>query len=454
MSERTRSFFRSTEPAGRLVRPAGFAMLAAIGLAATPAIAFEQPASQAVSIGSASATSLARDEQPRPSWFAYGDARAARQLVELLRSARLDGLDPDRFDPDRLERAIEAAAEGRWRDVDAAERLLNEALANYVVALRRNPSKEWTVYDRAAAPSTPSRSKILADAAGALFLDRHIERLGFMHPSYGELRRALAAAEERGDQRSADLIRLNLDRARLLPGSSGRYVLVNTAAQRLFMYEDGRVVDSMKVVVGKPEQPTPMLASMIRHAAVNPYWNVPIDLVAERIAPHVLKEGQSYLADKGYVVLSDFTETAQPVSPSDVDWEAVAAGTAKIRVRQEPGPNNAMGQMKFMFPNPNGVYLHDTPDRGLLAEEARLFSAGCVRLEDAPRLAKWLYGEPLDTSGAKPEQRVDLDKPVPVYLAYLTAVPGEGGEVTFYNDIYGRDGEQLAARGNDRLARR
>ena len=453
MSHRTGSFFRSNEPAGRLVRPAGFAMLMAFCAAtAAPAVS-AQPAAQAVAAGSTSAFSSSRDEQARPAWFAYGDARAAEQLILLLRSAELDGLDPDRFDPDRLERAKQAAIEGRFRDVETAERMFDEALVRYVAALRRNPSAEWVVVDRAAAPSTLTNRKILAEAAGSLFLDRYIERLGFMHPLYGELRRALATVEEDGDQRAADLIRLNLKRVRLLPGSSGRYVLVNTAAQRLYMYEDGREVGSMKVVVGKPEQPTPMMAGMIRFTAVNPYWNLPVDLVAERVAPHVLKD-PSYLQQKGYVVLSDFTDDATPVSASDIDWQAVADGTVKLRVRQEPGPGNAMGRMKFMFPNSHGVYLHDTPDKQLLTEDARLFSAGCVRLEDAPRLAEWLYGKPLETEGAKPEQHVDLDKPVPVYLAYLTAVPSGGGEVTFHDDIYGRDAAQLELSDRDRLARR
>ena len=449
MSQRTGSFFRSIEPAGRLVRPAGFAMLAAACLAAVPTPAV----GQLTASGSASVASSPRSEPARPAWLAYGDARAAKQLIRLLRSADLDGLDPGRFDPDRLEQAVEAASGGGSRDVETAERLLDDALVRYVAALRRKPSAEWVVVDRAAAPLRLSNRNILADAAGALFLDRYIERLGFMHPSYGELRRALAAAEERADRRSADLIRLNMDRARILPGNSGRYVLVNTAAQRLDMYEDGRVVDSMRVVVGKPAQPTPMMAAMIRFTAVNPYWNLPVDLVAERVAPHVLKD-PSYLEQKGYVVLSDFTDDATPIDASNVDWQAVADGTVKLRVRQEPGPNNAMGRMKFMFPNPQGVYLHDTPDRDLLAEEARLFSAGCVRLEDAARLALWLYGRPLSLEGAKPEQHVELEQPVPVYLAYLTAVPAGGGEVVFHDDIYGRDQAQLAALNDSRLASR
>ena len=112
-----------------------------------------------------------------------------------------------------------------------------------------------------------------------------------------------------------------------------------------------------------------------------------------------------------------------------------------------------MGRMKFMFPNPQGIYLHDTPDKQLLNEAARLFSGGCVRLEDAPRLAKWLYGGPFEIKTRKPEQPINLDQPIPVYLAYLTAVPS-GNQIVFYDDIYGKDRSQLAAAARGRLAAR
>ena len=125
--------------------------------------------------------------------------------------------------------------------------------------------------------------------------------------------------------------------------------------------------------------------------------------------------------------------------PMTADWSAVAAGKVNVRVRQLPGPENAMGRMKFMFPNVQGIYLHDTPEKNLLGEEARMFSGGCVRLEDASRLAKWLYdGHPPSARSAQPEQRVDLPKPVPVFLTYLTAIP-TAGAISYLPDIYGRD---------------
>ena len=423
------------------MRPAGFAMLAmAVLLAVSPAAA-----SAAGEPANIEASQLAAG----PQWVT-SDQRAAVRLMALLQSADLDGLDPGRFDVRALARALVSASDGKLKDADRANAAFNRALVDYVSALRSAPSPDWSIVDRSAIPPAPSASALLAKAAAAPSLERWIDAMPFMHPSYAELRRALARARESGDSRSEALLRVNLDRARFLP-ASGRYVLVNTAAQQLYMYEDGRPVDSMKVVVGKPINPTPMMAAMIRFTAVNPYWNVPADLAAERIAPHVVKEGTGYLDRLGYVVLSDWSDRATPVDPSTVDWQSVADGRTVIRVRQNPGPHNSMGRMKFMFPNPQGVYLHDTPDRELLNEAARLFSGGCVRLEDAPRLARWLYGSPLEIQTTEPEQPISLERPVPVYLAYLTAVPN-GDEIVFYNDIYGKDRSELAVANNGLVA--
>ena len=264
-----------------------------------------------------------------------------------------------------------------------------------------------------------------------------------MSPIYAGLRRALVDGALT-TPREHDLLRLNLERARALPAGAGKAVIVNATAAQLMMIEHGRVVDTMRVVVGKPVHPTPMMAAMIRFTSLNPYWNVPADLAAERIAPNVIKGGAPYLRQKGYQTLSSWAEDATIVDPATVDWAAVAAGKVNVRVRQLPGPENAMGKMKFMFPNAQGIYLHDTPEKKLLGEDSRMFSGGCVRLEDAPRLARWLYGgEEPSTSSASPEQRVDLPRPVPVYLTYLTAVPS-GGTVTFLPDVYDRDPAALA----------
>lgn len=257
--------------------------------------------------------------------------------------------------------------------------------------------------------------------------------------------RTIAALNGGGAAEQREILRINLERARALPTNPGRrYVLVDAAAARLWMYEDGRVRDTMRVVVGKPNEQTPMMAGLIRFAMVNPYWNIPPDLVRIRVAPEVLKQGDSYLRAKGYEILSDWTDDARLVDPAMVDWHAVAAGRQELRIRQLPGRDNAMGNMKFMFPNALGIYLHDTPEKQLLRKSDRRFSSGCVRVEDAPRLARWLFGQPLKPRSGAKEQQVDLPEPVPVLITYLTAAP-EGQGIAFRPDVYNRDGARLAA---------
>ncbi|MDQ3143557.1 MAG: L,D-transpeptidase family protein [Pseudomonadota bacterium] len=449
----------SPRPAGRFARPAGFAALALLSsaLSLSPAQSAQtsfEPVVAATGIGAAAIAEFYDARGNTPIWLAAGQTEPAHRLMTLLATSDLDGLRPAQFNIRALQQAVRRAESGDRADVARADRMLSEAFLRYVAALRRvGPSSEWQFIDRAAAPPTPQVGILLRQAAATGSLNSFLDRMPWMHEGYSGLRSSLAEALDRGDEAAAARLRLNLDRIRLLP-ASGRYVLVNTAAQRLYMYEDGKVVDSMRVVVGKPTQPTPMMAAMIRYTAVNPYWNVPPDLAAERIAPNVVEQGVSYLKRQGYVVLSDWSDDATPVDPSTIDWKAVADGTTQIRVRQKPGPGNAMGRMKFMFPNKSGIYLHDTPNKELLLEDARLFSGGCVRLEDAPRLAEWLYGEALKVQkGGDPEQHVDLEQPVPVYLAYLTAVPSDSSTV-FYDDIYGRDQARLAATNLGRVAAR
>jgi len=252
--------------------------------------------------------------------------------------------------------------------------------------------------------------------------------------------RTLAVLNGSGGPDRQRLLRINLERAAALPSHrAGRYILVDAAAARLWMYEDGRPRDSMRVVVGRVTNQTPMMAGLIRYVSVNPYWNIPPDLVSSRVAQGVLRSGVGFLRTRGFEVLSDWSNEARILDPATIDWRAVAAGRQTLRVRQLPGPENAMGRMKFMFPNDLGVYLHDTPERDLLREASRQFSAGCVRVEDAARLARWLFGRPLNVPrGGPPEQHVDLPEAVPVYITYLTAAP-EGERIAFRPDVYGRD---------------
>jgi murein L,D-transpeptidase YcbB/YkuD len=198
----------------------------------------------------------------------------------------------------------------------------------------------------------------------------------------------------------------------------GRSVLVDAASARLYMIEDGRVRDSMRVIVGKPETPTPALKSVIHYETLNPYWHVTPDLVKTIMAPRVLQDGTAYLTTRGYEVVSGFGPGAQILPPDSIDWKAAADGHAQVYIRQRPGPANSLGQVKFDLPDGDGIYLHDTPKKELFAQDARNLSHGCVRLEDAQKLARWLLGKDPPAASA-PEEHILLPRPVPITISYL-----------------------------------
>jgi murein L,D-transpeptidase YcbB/YkuD len=199
---------------------------------------------------------------------------------------------------------------------------------------------------------------------------------------------------------------------------NGRFVLVDAASARLYMIKDGHVEDTMRVIVGKPETPTPELKSVMHYETLNPYWHVTGDLTRTLIAARVLKDGTSYLTDRGYEIVSKFGPDAQVIPPDSIDWKAVAAGEQQILVRQRPGPANSLGQFKFALPDGDGIYLHDTPKKELFAQDERNLSHGCVRLEDAQRLARWLLGKDPPAASA-PDESILLPSPVPITISYL-----------------------------------
>ena len=431
--------------AGRLVRPARLFLCAAfLGTAAIlpSAEAQAQFAYSAPVIGQAVSDFYA-GRGGRPLWLddAGSAGQSATILMDYLRSADVDGLDPNRYPLAQLTYALRAAWGGSPDSVQAADMLLSEAFVHYVADLKGTPAVNIVWVDPELKPRAPSPRQLLEAAASAPSLEAYVAEMRWMHPIYAGLRQAMVLGHPGpGEQQR---LRLNMERAKALPSGEGRYVMVNATAQRLEMYEDGRVVDSMRVVVGKPKNPTPLMAAFIRFTSLNPYWFVPPDLAAERIAPNVLKSGLGYLKTQGYQVMSDWTDDATIIDPATIDWQAVADGSRQVLIRQLPGPANAMGQMKFMFPNSQGVYLHDTPQKELLTEASRMFSGGCVRLEDAPRLAAWLHGKPLTETSKQAELRVDLPRPVPVFITYLTVIP-DGAELATYPDVYGRDRDELA----------
>ena len=261
-------------------------------------------------------------------------------------------------------------------------------------------------------------------------------------------------ALNRGARYYEQLIMINMERARRLPApeEQHKYLIVDAGDARLSMWENGRKIDEMKIVVGKAETATPMMAAYIRYASVNPYWNVPPELAESLIAPRVVAQGIKYLTEREYQVLTDYSDDAQTIDPNSVDWQAVADGRQQVRLRRLPSPANSMGMMKFMLPNYFGIYLHDSPEKEHFTKNELWISNGCVRLEDYKRVAKFLF-DGVVPAGRNPkvEQEVDLPQPVPVYMTYLTAQPTADG-VHFMPDPYGRDAHLMERYGTQLMA--
>ena len=383
--------------------------------------------------------------QNRPLWINSG--QSGELLLHLLETAHADGRDPGRYLRLGVREALNDARSGSPRDLARADLVLSSAFAAYVRDVRQ-PEDIGVIYgEPALRPRAPNALTVLHRAATAPSLEEYVRNLGWMHPLYAGLRHAVAGAASASRLTSTPderLLRINLERARILPAQADRYILVDAAAARLTYFEGGKPRTSMRVVVGTPDEETPMMVGMLRYATLNPYWHVPVDLARERIAPRVLSEGLGYFRSRGYEVVSEWSREARLIDPETIDWKAVVDGRKDIYVRQKPGPRNGMGKIKFQFPNELGIYLHDTPAKQLFNEDQRGFSAGCVRLEDADGLKKLLLGATSVPASDVPEQTIALTTPVPLYITYLTAVP-ENGRIVRRKDIYGRDEEQLAA---------
>ena len=395
---------------------------------------------QAVSLPTAGAVSSIYDQYKlKPFWFKNGAPTVAvTQVQQILRRARLDGLANGPELAVQVENAIRQASLGNPADLAAAEQTVSSAWALYVQTIKRPTSGMIYVFD-VLKPQATRTDQILLAAANAPSLEQYVSSTAAVNPLYSSIRdaewtRMQAAGTLDPDPR----VVLNLDRVRSIP-AKGRFVLVDAGSQRLFMYENGVPVDSMKVIVGSSKLPTPMIASIMYYIVYNPYWNAPDHLVRGPIASKTLAGGEKYFNSMGYQVMADWTPNSATVPYSAIDWKAVQAGKQRIRVRQDPGPKNFMGVLKFPFPNPEDIYLHDTEAKVRFGDANLHQSNGCVRLEDAHRFGRWLLGgrDPV-APGADPEIQVQVPQPVPVFLTYITAQPTAAG-LSFIKDEYGWD---------------
>lgn len=244
-----------------------------------------------------------------------------------------------------------------------------------------------------------------------------------------------------------DQIIVNMERWRWLPAELGaRHVLVNQAGFELFLLDGGQVIDNRRVIVGKPFHKTPMFSDKISYVEFNPTWTVSQDIASSEFISKLIKD-PGYLEQNDYKIYGGWGEGASEIDPYSVDWTAVKPGKFPYKIVQQPGDKNALGYVKFMFPNKYNIYLHDTPSRQLFASTGRAFSHGCIRVSDALGFAEKLLGADQKMSravidgkvGAGALTRVSLKTKVPVHLAYFTVWVADDGAPQFFQDIYDRD---------------
>jgi L,D-transpeptidase YcbB len=372
---------------------------------------------------------------------------AMRSLIQAENlTAALDALAPGSEYYRALQEVLRTyqaiAANGGWPRVDSGETLRPDMRSERIPALRRLMAATGDLPAGGDAPGDPELYDAALDAAVKRFQARHgLDADGVIG------RQTLAAMNVPVEVRINQL-RINLERIRwVFRDLDERFLLVNIARYRVMLIEDRRVVWSTRAVVGRPYRQTPAFKARMTYLEFNPTWTVPPTIFAKDLLPE-LRQDPAALQRKNMVVLD---REGRRVDPATIDWATTPARGFPYMIRQQPGPLNALGRVKFMYPNPHHVYMHDTPARDLFGKAERTFSSGCIRLEQPLELARILLaGTEWDDAAieqvlaAGRTRVVNLPRPITVLMLYGTAGM-DGSEVYFAPDVYRRDARLLAA---------
>lgn len=374
------------------------------------------------------------------------------ELAEAVNENRLESFieelspqhQPYRAIKETLQRYMQIQADGGWPRIAEGSKLRIGYTGARVKALHRHlaitgdlQADAWLPDDRFGPP---------LEAAVKRFQRRHgLEIDGIVGT------RTLAALNIPVETRMIQLM-LNMERWRWLPEDLGsRYVMVNIPGFDLRLVEDRTEVLCMRAIVGQKSRPTPVLSSQLTYLEVNPYWNIPQKIARRDVLPKIQVD-PGHLVRQGIRVFDSWNENAPALDPFEIDWERLSQDYFPFRLRQDPSARNALGRVKFMFPNPQSVYIHDTPGKSMFNHSRRLFSSGCVRVEDPLALAlhilkdqHWNRRRLEQAVKSKANRTVILRNPIPVYLVYFTAWVDTGGDVHFSDDIYDHDRRLLVA---------
>lgn len=248
----------------------------------------------------------------------------------------------------------------------------------------------------------------------------------------------------------AEQVRANIERARwVLGGLSDTFLLVNLPAFKVYYIRDGKNVWESRTQIGRAARQTPTFRADMQYLVFNPDWTVPPTILANDVIGR-MKKGENPIEEKGLTIID---RRGRTVDPASIDWASVTPGRFPYTLRQPPGEDNALGRVKFIFPNEHAIFLHDTPSRALFRADTRTFSSGCIRVEQPLELAELLLGGQGDWSGEKIREVVDsgrsvtapLEGPLPVVIVYWTVSVGGTGDLRYARDVYSRDPPLLRA---------
>jgi murein L,D-transpeptidase YcbB/YkuD len=333
------------------------------------------------------------------------------------------------------------AAEGGWPTVPEGPTLRLDDQDSRVVAIRRRLAVTGDLADGADSNSPVFDQELKLAVKG--FQARHsLDDDGIVG------KQSIAAMNVPVETR-VDQLRISLERLRWVNQEAiDTLVAVNIAGFRAFVYKDGELEWYTRAMVGKNYRKTPVFRGDIAYLEFNPTWTIPPGILRNDTLP-AIKKNPNYLASKNIRVID---RNGKFVDPSTVDWNQYSKGVP-YTLRQDPGPNNSLGTVKFIFPNEHFVFLHDTPHRELFSQSERAFSSGCVRIQNPLKLAELLLDDPVKYPRSELEaivasretQRINLSPKMPVVIVYLTASVEPGGKVRFYKDVYNRDQKVLDA---------
>jgi murein L,D-transpeptidase YcbB/YkuD len=369
-----------------------------------------------------------------------------RALMQHTLASALQALAPSDTTYTHLRQALaryrHIAANGGWIAIPPGQALKLGVHSERVATLR---ARLQITDDLAPSMASKDVDSSYFDATLQQAVNRFQERHGLaVDGSVGP--RTLSALNVPAEARIRQMI-LNMERWRhQAPAFGDRHIVVNIPNYQLNVMEKGQSVLNMRVVVGQPDWQTPLFQSTMTYLVMNPYWVVPEGITHREIIPKML-QNPSYLQNENMEMLSGYGQNMQIINPTNIDWSTVSTRNFPYRFRQRPGSRNALGRIKFKFPNRFHVYMHDTPARALFAKPRRAFSHGCVRLERPADLAAYLLRDDPTWTVERVEKAmqggqhryVNLRQPIDVHLIYQTAWVDEDGRVQFRPDIYGLD---------------